>query len=215
MDIQKLTWFLERTLYYALLLLTVGAVIISFASDKPVAGLIALILMMAVIHKGFARITIPAKSVLIRDDKVVLFVPEKTVMNRFDIISRGQSIVTLPVYGVFDQPYKLELFIADGEHVASCLLTLKLAYGTDLAAWQSAYDSFSSHGNRLAEAVRSQLQEAAAGLSLGSLPEQRDGDQQEFLEPIVAALNGSLASIGVEVKDASCSFETGRMLVRV
>ncbi len=214
MNIQKLTWFLERTLYYALLLLTTGAVIISFASDKPVAGLIALILMMAVIHKGFARITIPAKSVVVAGEKVVLFVPEKAVLNRFDIISRGQSIVTLPVYGVFDRPYNLELFVTNGEYVTSCLLTLKLAYGTDLAAWQCAYDSFIHHENRLADAVRSQLREAASGLSLGSVPEQRD-ENQEFLEPIVAVLNGSLASMGIEVKETGCSFEQGRMLVRV
>lgn len=214
MNIQKLTWLLERTLYYALLLLTVGAVIISFASDKPVAGLIALILMMAVIHKGFARITIPAKSVVVAGDRVVLFVPEKAVLNRFDIISRGQSIVMLPVYGVFDRPYNLELFIAKGEQVTSCLLTLKLAYGEDLTAWQYAYDSFISYENRFSDAIKSQLRQAASSLTLDTIPEQSDGNHQEFTEPIVTALNSSLASLGVEVKETSCSIETGKMLVR-
>jgi hypothetical protein len=214
MDIQKLTWILERTLYYTLLL-TVGAVIFSFATDKALAGLIALILMMAVIHKGFARITVPAKSVFVQDGKVAYFAPEKSTYNRFDIISRGQKIVTLPVYGVFDRPYKLEVFYSNGEGVTSCLLTLKLAYGKDLPALQCAYDHFIQHEHRFADAVRRQLGEASAGLFYSSMPGQNEDDHREYLEPIVAGLNRGLAPLGVEIKEASCSFDSGTMLARV
>lgn len=212
MDIQKLTWFLERTLYYTLLLLTLAAVIYSFATEKMMAGVVALIFTMGVVHKGFARITIPAKSVLVRDGRVVFFAQEKTTLNRFDIISSGQKVVTLPVYGVFDRPYQLAIFFPSGDSVTSCLVTLRLAYGTELPALQCAYDSFVLHENRFADEVKRLLTETALGIAFSDVPEQGDGDR---LAPVVAGLNGGLAAIGVEIADASCSFENGRMLARV
>lgn len=214
MNIQKLTWILERTLYYTLLFLTLAAVIYSFANDYPIGGLISLILMMAVIHKGFANITIPANSVAVKDNNVVFLVPEKSVMKRFDFVSRGQHIVTLPVYGVFDRSYRLEFFVPEGEKVASCQLTLRLGYGTEREMLQCAHDTFIRHESRFADEVRNRLLQAAAGVSFEQISQRKDSTE-EYLEPVVAKLNAGLAPIGIEIKEASSSFESGKVLVRV
>src|SRR3974390_3129936 len=109
----RIQWFvriLGRILFYSLLFFLLVLVIFTLSHDQWLAGLITLIIFILVLYRGLIRIKIPAYSVVVRNGKVIFFIPETTVRNRFDFASRGQSIVELPQYGLLDRPYTLEIF---------------------------------------------------------------------------------------------------------
>jgi len=215
MKIQRLIWLLGRIMFYSLLLLLLALVIYGFSQDKFLVGLIFGIIFILVLYKGLICLTIPAYSVVVRDGKVVFFIPEKAVRNRFDLVSRGQTVVELPQYGLLDQSYKLEIFFPDGVGgIYACRLSLDLDYIMELAAWQRAYDSFVLHQNRLSLEVRRLLLEKSAGLVLRPAPLQGEEATQEYLNSLVAELNLGLESVGLKIEEAKCSFTAGSTLVR-
>ena len=110
MGIQRIIRVVGRISFYALLLLLLVAVIYSLSHEQWPAGLISLVVFILALYKGLICIRIPAYSLVVRNGRVVFFITEKTVRNRFDFVSRGQTIVELPHYGLLDRPYKLEIF---------------------------------------------------------------------------------------------------------
>lgn len=215
MWIQRMIWFLGRFMFYTLLVLLLGVVIYTLAHDQWLAGLISLILSVAVIHLGLVRLRIPAYSVVVRDDRVVFFIPEKTVRNRFDFVSRGQSIVELPQYGLLDRPFKLEIFSPDNAgSVFSCRLSLHIDYLMETAAWQRAYESFLKHQDRLPMEVKRLLLQCSSGFS--NLPDPVQGEEamQEYLKPFVADLDKALEFVGLRISTARCSFFSGSTIAR-
>ena len=215
MTIQRTIWLVGRFCFYALLLLLLVVVIYTLSHDQFLAGLIFGVLFILALYKGLICIKIPAYSLVVRDGKVVFFIPEKTVRNRFDFVSRGQTIVELPHYGLLDRPYKLEIFSPDNEgNLYSCRLSLYLDYIMEPAAWQRAYDSFALHQERLSFEVRRLLLKSSARLVCRLVPLQDEETMQEYLKPLVAELNLGLESVGLNVEEANCSFTAGSTLVR-
>ncbi|MBK5276355.1 MAG: hypothetical protein JJE30_15080 [Desulfuromonadales bacterium] len=216
MRIQRIIWAVGRISFYAVLLLLLVTVIYALSHDQMLAGLISGILLIIALYFGLIRLKIPAYSVVVRDDKVVFFIPETTVRNRFDFVSRGQTIVELPHYGLLDRPYKLEIFFPDSEGgLYSCRLTLDLDYLMEPSAWQRAYDSFVLHQERLSLEVKGVLMKSAARLAGRPVPLQGEEAMQEYLKPIVAELNHGLESVGLKIEEAKCSFTAGSTLVRL
>lgn len=216
MTIDRLTWILERVFYYLLMFLLLASAIYSITHDYAPAALILFILFMIVFHKGVVCISIPANSLVMRKGKVVFLIPEKSVRNRFDFVSRGQTLFTLPHYSLLDHPYKLEKFSPDGKGgVYACRLSLQLGYDTELAALQRAYDSIVAHEEWLKFEVGRLLLKCLGSLACPpvSLPDEEA--VQEYLKPIVAELNLGLESVGLKIVGASCSFTTGPTLVRL
>ena len=215
MSIQRIIWVSGRILIYALLLLLLAVVIYTLSHDQMLAGLISGVMFILALYKGLICIKIPANSVVVRDGKVVFFIPEKTVRNRFDFVSRGQTIVELPHFGLLDRLYKLEIFSPDSEgNLYSCRLTLDLDYLMEPAAWQRAYDSFVLHQERLSLEVRRLLLKSSARLVCRPVPLQGEEAMQEYLKPLVAELNLGLESVGLKILEARCSFTAGSTLVR-
>jgi uncharacterized membrane protein YedE/YeeE len=215
MTIQRTIWLVGRFCFYALLLLLLVVVIYTLSQDQFLAGLIFGIIFVLVLYKGLICIKIPAYSLVVRDGKVVFFIPEKTVRNRFDFVSRGQTIVELPHYGLLDRPYKLEIFSPGNEgSLFSCRLSLHLDYITEPVALQRAYDSFALHQERLSFEVRRLLLTSSAGLVCRQVPVQGEEAMQEYLKPLVAELNLALESVGLKIEEANCSFTAGSTLVR-
>lgn len=216
MVIQRIIWLVERVMVYALLLLSLGAVIYSLSNDKPLFALISGIIAIAVLYKGLICIKIPAYSLVVSNGKVVFFIPETTVRNRFDFVSRGQTIVELPHYGLLDRVYKLEIFVpgTDGVGLYSCRLSLQLDYLMEAEAWQRAYDSFVLHQEKMSMEVRNLLFKAAAGLVCLPAPVQGEEAVREYLKPIVAGLNIGLESVGLQIEEAGCVFTSGPTLAR-
>jgi hypothetical protein len=215
MTIERFTWIVGRILYYSLLFLLMALVIFTLSHDLFLAGLILLVLFVLVLYKGLILISIPAYSIVVRDGKLVFFIPEKIVRNRFDFVSRGQTIVVLPHYGLLDRPYKLEIFSPDNEGgLYACRLTLHLDYDTDLTALQRAYDSFILHHDKLSFEVRRLLVKSAARLVCPPVPLQNEEAIQEYLKPLVADLNLGLESVGLKIEEATCLFTAGSTLVR-
>jgi hypothetical protein len=205
-----------RITFYALLLMLLVTVIYTLSHDQWLAGLISGVVFILTIYKGLICLKIPAYSVVVRDGKVVLFIPETTVRNRFDFVSRGQTIVELPHYGLLDRPYKLELFCPDGkEGLYSCRLTLHLDYLMEHSAWQRAYDSFVRHQARLSLEVRRLLLKSSAGLVCRPAPLPGEEAKQEYLKPLVAEFNLGLESVGLVIEEADCTFTSGPTLVRL
>ena len=216
MRIQRLVWLLGRIMFYTLLLLLLVAVIYAFSHDKFLAGLVFGVIFILVLYKGLICITIPAYSVVVSEGKVAFFIPEKTVRNRFDFVSRGQTVVELPQYGLLDRSYKLEIFFPDGDGgMYACRLSLDLDYLMEPAAWQRAYDSFVLHQDRLSLEVRRLLLKSSAGLVCRPAPLQGEEATQEYLKLLVAELNLGLESVGLKIDEAKCSFTAGSMLARV
>jgi hypothetical protein len=209
-------WLLERILFYTLLVTLMVVVIYTLSHEKMLFALISGIAFIVILYKGLICLKIPAYSVVVRDGTVVFFIPETVVRNRFDFVSRGQTIVELPHYGLLDRPYQFEIFSPDKEGgVYSCRLSLQLEYLMEPTAWQRAYDSFILHQEKLSFEVRKLLLKSSAGLvSLPSVPLQGEDTMQEYLTPIVAGLNHGLESVGLKIKEASCSLRTGSTLVR-
>ena len=216
MRLQRFIWLVGRISFYALLLLLLVAVIYTLSHDQFLAGLISGVIFIIVLYFGLIRLRIPAYSVVVRDDKVVFFIPETTIRNRFDFVSRGQTIVELPHYGLLDRPYKLEIFSPNNEgSLFSCRLTLDLDYLMEPTGWQRAYDSFVLHQERLSLEVRRVLLESAARLVCRPVPLQGEEAMQEYLKPLVAELNLGLESVGLKIEAANCSFTAGSTLVRL
>ena len=215
MGIQRFIWVVGRISFYALLFLLLIAVIYSLSHDQWLAGLITGVIFFLVLYKGLICIKIPAYSLVVRNGKVVFFIPEKTVRNRFDFVSRGQTIVELPHYGLLDRPYKLEIFCPDSEgSLHACRLSLDLDYLMEPNAWQRAYDSYVLHQERLSLEVRRVLLKSAARLVCRPVPVQGEEDMHEYLKPLVAELNLGLESVGLKIEEANCSFSAGTTLVR-
>lgn len=215
MKIQRIVWLVGRIMYYSALFLLLAFVIYTLAHDQWMAALVIGTLFLVTLYVGLIRIKIPAYSLVVRQDKVVFFIPEKTVGNRFDFVSRGQTIVELPHYGLLDRPYKLEIFSSDGRGgISACRLTLHLDYLLEETAWQRAYDSFVVHQERLSLEVRKLLLKSSAGLTCQPVPPPDAEAIQEFLKPIIAELNRGLESVGLNIEEATCSFSTGTALAR-
>jgi hypothetical protein len=209
-------WILGRTLFYTLLILLLVVVIYTLSNDQMLVGLISGIMFILVLYKGLICLKIPANSVVVQDGKVVFFIPETTVRNRFDFVTRGQTIVELPQYGLLDRPFKLEIFSPDNEgSLFSCRLSLHLEYLMEPIAWQRAYDSFVVHQNRLSLEVRKLLLKSSAGLVCRPVPLQGEEAVQEYLKPLVAELDRGLENVGLKIKDANCLFTSGPTLVRI
>ena len=215
MWIQRMIWVLGRILFYTLLILLLVVVIYTLSHDQLLGGLISGVIFILVLYKGLICLKIPANSLVVRDGKVVFFIPEQTVRNRFDFVSRGQTIVELPHYGLLDRPYTLEIFSPDNEGgLYSCRLSLHLNYLLEPAAWQRAYDSFVVHQDRLSLEVKRLLLRSSAQLVCHSVPLQGEEAMQEYLKPLVEEFNLGLESVGLKIVEANCSFTAGSTLVR-
>lgn len=215
MTIQRTIWIVGRICFYASLLLLLVVVIYTLSHDQFIAGMIFLVMFISVLYKGLICIKIPAYSLVVRDGKVVFFIPEKTVRNRFDFVSRGQIIVELPHYGLLDRPYTLEIFFPDNEgSLYSCRLSLHLDYDIELTGLQRAYNSFVLHQERLSFEVRRLLLKSSASLVCRPVSLQGEEVMQEYLKPIVAELNLGLESVGLKIEEVNCSFTAGSTLVR-
>jgi hypothetical protein len=215
MTLERIIWIGRRILFYSLLFLLLIVEIYTLSNDMFLAGLIFLVILIFVLYKGLICIKIPAYSLVVREGKVVFFIPEKTVRNRFDFASRGQTIFELPHYGLLDRPYKLEIISPDNEGgVFSCRLSLHLDYLLEPIGWQNAYDSIVLHGERLSVEVRRLLTKSSAKLICQPVLLQDDEAMQEYLKPVVAELNIGLECVGLKIEEAKCSFTAGSTLVR-
>ena len=216
MWIQRMIWILGRVLFWMLLLPLMVGVIYSLSNDKWLESLVFIALCILVIYKGLVRLTIQANSFAVRDDKVVLFFPKKTVRDRFEFASRGQTIVHLPHYGLLDRPYVIEIFSPDSRGgLSSCRLSLSLGHIMDLAAWQRAYDNFVRYQEQLSLVVKKQLLKSSDRIALPSSDVLEVKDEDEYLEPIIAELNLGLESLGLKIDKATCKFSAGPTLVRL
>ncbi len=216
MWIQRMIWILGRVLFWMLLLPILGGIIYTLSYEKWWAALTFIVLGVLVLYKGLIRLTIQANSFAVRDDKVVLFFPKKTVRDRFDFASRGQTIVHLPHYGLLDRPYILEIFSpGNSGGLKSCRLSLNLGHVMELAAWQRAYDNFVRYQDHLSLVVKSQLLKSSAHIALPSFALREEEDMDEYLEPIVAEMNLGLESLGLKIEKATCKFTAGPTLVRL
>lgn len=215
MNIQRITWVMGRVLFYLMLILFLALVIYAFSHDQFIPGLLFGVLLLITLYKGLICLKVPAYSLVIRNGKVVFFIPEATVRNRIDFVTRGQTIFELPHYGLLDQPYKLEIFFPNGEGgLYSCRLSLHLDYVLEEDAWQRAYDSIVLHNEKLALEVRRLLLKSSANLVCPPPPLQGEEAMQEYLKPLVAELDLGLESVGLKIEEAKCSFSSGSTLVR-
>ena len=216
MWMQKLIWLLGRMIFWMLLLPLLIGIIYTLSHDQLQAAVILLVLCALVLYKGLIRVTIQANSLAIRNGKVMYFLAEKTVRDRFDFVSRGQTIFQLPHFDLLDRPYKLEMFCTDNKGaVNSCRLSLNLAYLTELAALQRAYDNYIRHQDRLSLEVKMLLFKISAEIVWPSFPSQGEEGMEKYLEPIVTELNLGLESLGLKIEEATCKFTTGPILVRL
>jgi len=216
MWIQRMILLLGRMIFWMLLLPLLFGIIYTLSHEQWWAALIFIVLCVIVLYKGLIRLTIQANSLVVRDDKVVFFIPKKTVRDRFDFSSRGQTIVQLPHYGYLDRPYEIEIFSPDNRGgVNSCRLSLNLGYVMELTAWQRAYDNFVHDKGQLSLVVKRQLVKSSVHMVLPSLSLREEEDVDEYLEPIVAELNLGLENLGLKIEKALCKFTAGPTLVRL
>ena len=214
MWVQRMIWLLGRMIFYMLLLPLLIGVVYTLSHDQWLAALIFMVLCVLVLYKGLIRLKIQANSLVVRDGKVVFFIPEKTVRDRFDFASRGQTIVQLPHFGLLDRPYKMETFFPDNKGgLNSCRLSLNLGYGMELTAWQRAYDNFVRYQDKLSVVVKRQLFKSSANM-VWTFPVQGEEEMDEYLKPIVAELNLGLEDLGLKIEEATCKFTAGPTLVR-
>ena len=215
MLIQKMIWLLKRIIFYMLLVPLLIGVVYTLSHDQWRAALVFLVLCILVLYKGLIRLKIPANSLVVQKGRVVFFIPEKTVRNRFDFVSRGQTIVELPRFGLLDQPYRLEIFSPDpAGGVRSLRLTLSLGYIMDLTGWQRAYDNFILHEERLSLEVKRQLFVSSARLAWPTdVP--GEGDMEAYAKPIIEELNRGLETLGLKIEEMTCTFTAAPTLVRL
>ena len=215
MRIQQLVQLMGRILFYVFLGLLLILVISALVRELWLTSVFILVMLIFLIYKGLIRLKIPAKSIVVRDGTVVFFIPETTVRNRFDFISRGQTIVQLPDYGLLDRPFKLEIFFPGNEgRVCTCRLSLRFGYLMQPAAWQHAYDKFVEHQEGLPAAVRKQIMKSCERIVLRPVIIAGDDALREYLGPVVSELNIELESFGLEVVDVKCSFAEGSSFAR-
>jgi hypothetical protein len=175
-----------------------------------------IILGVLVIYKGLIRITILANSFVVHNDKVALYFPKKTVCNRFDFVSRGQSIVHLPQYGLLDRPYVIEIFSPGSSGgVNSCRMSLNLGHIMEPDAWQRAYENFVRHQEQLSLVVKRQLLTSSAHIHLTPFTRGEGDDVEKYLEPIVSEINLGLENLGFKIIKAEGKFSAGPTLVRL
>jgi len=216
MLIQRIIWFLGRMIFWMLLLPLLFGIIYTLSHEQWWAALAFMALCVLVLYKGLIRLTIQANSVVVRDGKVVFYVPEKSVRDRFDFASRGQTIVQMPHFDLLDRPYKMEIFSPDNRGgLNSCRLSLNLGYIMELTGWQRAYDNFVRYQDQLSLVVRKQLFKSSAQMVWPSYPLHGEENMNEYLAPIVAELNLGLENLGLKIVDATCKFTTGPTLVRM
>jgi hypothetical protein len=216
MRIQRIIWLSGRIMFYLSLFLLLLVVTFSLAKEHWWTSLAAMVILVLTIYRGLIRLKVPANSVIVRDGKVVFYIPRTTIRNRFDFVTRGQSIVELPEYQVLDRPFKMEIFFPGSEvTVHSCRLSLRLFYLMQPAAWQKAYDCFVEYHERMPMAVRKLLLKSGDGMVLRPPAITGEDAVRRFLTPIVSALNLELGSIGLEVVDVRCSFTAGSSLARL
>jgi hypothetical protein len=215
MRIQKMLHIMGRILFYVFFVLFLVLVIFALARELWWASFFVLVLLVITIYHGLIRLRIHANSVVVSAGKVVFFVPESTVRNRFDFVSRGQSIVELPDYGLLDRPYKVEIFFPDSEsRVYACRLSLRFGYLMKPTAWQYAYDKFVEYQEGLPSVVRRQLMKSCERIALQPFAREGEEPKREYLNPVVSELNGELESFGLEIVEVTCSFTEGSSLVR-
>jgi len=215
MLVQRMITILGRLIFYMLLLPLLVGVIYTLAHDQWLAALILMILSLLVLYKGLIRLTIPANSLVLREGKVIFFIPEKTVRDRFDFASRGQTIVQMPHFGLLDRPYRLEIISpGSSKELISCQLSLTLGYNLELPALQLAYDNFILYQDQLSLVVKRQLFKSSANLTLPADPLPENEDTAAFLQPLVTELNLGLENLGLKIESATCKFTTGPTLVR-
>jgi len=216
MWVQRMIWLLGRILFYTLLFTLLGVLIYTLSHDQWLAAVISLVMTVLVLYKGLIRLKVPANSVVVRNGKVDFFVPEASVHNRFEFVTRGQTIVELPHYGLLDRPYKVEILSPDQEGgLNSCRLSLHLDYLMEPTGWQRAYDNFVAHKERMSLEVKRQLLMTSAHLVCPPLHGYSEEAMQEYLRPIVAELNRGLENVGLKIDEASCTFTAGSTLVRI
>jgi hypothetical protein len=215
MRLQRLVWFVDRFLIHVLLILLSVVIIFALTYEIWLLSLIGGVVFLFAIYKGLIRLKILRNSVVVCHGRVFFFVPETTVRDRFDFITRGQSVIQLPEYQLLDRPFKIELFYLGGEAlVCSCRLSLRFAYLMQPAAWQRAYDSFVAHGERFPHEVKRLLLKSCDMLEFQSVAIPDEEAIQEYLDPIVSRLNQGLEGVGLEVIDVQCSFTEGVTLCR-
>lgn len=211
MKLQRMVWFVDRFAIYAVLFALLVGLTLALAHELWLISMVILVVFLLALYLGLVRIKILTNSVVVCDGKVLFFVPETIVRNRFDFASRGQRIVELPEFQLLDRPFKVEIFLPGREgRVGCCRLSLRFEYLVQPEAWQRAYDSFVTHGERLPLEVKRVLQKSCAGMEL-TLPVAATGDEamREYLAPVVAHLNRALAEVGLEVVEVQCSFAEG------
>jgi hypothetical protein len=210
MNLHRIVWFVNRFTIYVVLFVLLVVVIFALAYEQWLISIIAMVLFFLALYLGLVRLKILTNSVVVRGGKVVFFVPETTVRNRFDFVSRGQSIVELPEYQLLDRPFKVEIFFPGRERtVWCCRLSLRFAYLMLPEAWQRAYDCFVEHGARLPLEVKKLLQKSCAQIKLQPVAMTGDDAMRGYLTPIVSHLNLALESVGLEVVDVQCSLTEG------
>lgn len=214
MWVQKMIWFLGRLIFFMLLIPLLIGIVYTLAHDQWLIALIFLVLCVLVLYKGLIRISIPENSIVLRDGKVVFYIPEKSVRDRFDFASRGQTIAQLPHYDLLNRPYKLEIFSPDDKGgLNSCRLSLSLGYIMELSGWQRVYDNYLLYQDNMSLEVRKQLFKSAGRMTWPP-PVHGEEEMAEYLTPIVAELNLALEDFGLKIEAATCSFTAGPTIVR-
>ncbi len=212
---QKMIRLLKRLIFYMLLLPTLVGLAYTLAQKQLTAALAFLVLCIIILYKGLVRIAIPANSVVVRDGKVIFYIPERTVRDRFDFYSRSQTIVELPQFNLTDRPYRLEIVVPDGAGgLTACRLVLTLGYLMEMDGWQRVYDTYVRYQDKYALVVKRELYRSASHLTLTpGVP--GEAEREAYLRPIVAELNRGMEELGLQIEEASCSFTAGATLVRI
>jgi hypothetical protein len=215
MRLQRFVWFVDRFMVHVVLIVLSVVIIFALTREIWLLSLIGGIMFLFALYKGLIRLKILSNSVVVRQGRVFFFVPETTVRDRFDFITRGQSVIQLPEYQLLDRPFKVELFFPGREgSLCSCRLSLRFAYLMQPTAWQRAYDSFAAHGERLPHEVKRLLLKSCDLLELQPPSIFGEDAIREYLAPIVSHLNLGLESVGLEIIAVQCSFTEGSTLAR-
>jgi hypothetical protein len=198
-----------------LLLTSLILLIYTLANQMLTAATIFLVVSTMILYFGLIRIRIPANSVAVRDGKVVYCIPEKSVRNRLDFYTRGQTIVELPHFNLLDRPYKLEIVSPDTEGgVTACRLTITLGYIMDMEGLQRAYDKYIRHPEKLSLVVKKELLRSASRMALPCrVP--GEAEREEYLKPVIVELDRALEPLGMKIKEATCTFTVGPTVVHL
>ena len=77
MWVQRMIWLLGRMIFYMLLIPLLIGIVYTLSHDQWLAALIFMVLCVLVLYKGLIRLKIPANSLVVRDGKVVFFIPRR------------------------------------------------------------------------------------------------------------------------------------------